>query len=482
MKRSVVVVGGGITGLAVAHRVGLAGTHEVTLVEGRDRLGGNILTENAGGFTIDAGPDAWVSTKPNATALAKELGIGREIMGTIEANRRVYIATDSGLHALPEGMVLGVPTRVGPMVRTPVFGWDAKLRMGLELVVPKRTYAEGEDESIASFFTRRFGDELTDRLAAPLLGGIFAGDAADLSVRATFPQLVEMEQRYGSLLYAMWARAKERRAQTAGHVKGETGEKPAPPSVFLTLGGGLGGFVSRLEESLQNTTIRTGTSVVAVRGRPGGGFVVALDSGDALDADDVVLTAPAFALVPVVESLDAVLAERLSSLRYASTATVFLGVERASVQHALDATGFLVPRSLGRPLLAGTWVSSKWAHRAPPGHALLKAFFGGAWGEDVLEHADDELSGLARSELERLMGPIGAPLFARVYRHRRASPQPILGHLGRMAAIHARLENVPGLYLAGNGFDGTGIPDCIKQAEAVAQSLLARRGPPNHAP
>jgi oxygen-dependent protoporphyrinogen oxidase len=372
-------------------------------------------------------------------------------------------------------MILGVPTRIGPMLRTPVFGWDAKLRMGLELIVPKRTYAEGEDESIASFFTRRFGDELTDRLAAPLLGGIFAGDAADLSVRATFPQLVEMEQKHGSLLRAMWARAKEMRAAHAPKNGAESdAPKKPPPSMFITLTAGLGRLVEVLVDALQNTNVRTGAGTRVVRARAGGGFDVELDSGEVLEADDVVLTAPAHALVPMIEDLDADLSEGLAALRYASTVTVFLGVRRADVRHELDATGFLVPRSLGRPLLAGTWVSSKWPNRAPPGHALLKAFFGGAWGEGVLDRTDEDLVDLARSELERLMGPIGTPLFSRVYRHRRASPQPVLGHLGHMAAIRARAERFPGLFLAGNGFDGSGIPDCIKQAEAVAQMLLAR--------
>lgn len=473
MKRRVVVIGGGITGLAVAYRVGLSGAADVTVLEKRARLGGNIHTEKADGYTIDAGPDAWVSTKPHAGALAKELGLAREMVGTIEANRRVYIATERGLHALPEGMVLGVPTRVMPMLETPVFHWDAKLRMGLELFVPKRTYAPGEDESIASFFSRRFGDELTDRLAAPLLGGIFAGDAADLSVRATFPQLVEMEQKHGSLLRAMWARVKEMRAQHAPKEGDKPAEKKAPPSAFISLESGLGRLVERLVESLQNTTIRTGAGVRAVRAREGG-LDVELESGEVLAADDVALTAPAHALVPMVAELDADLSEKLTALRYASTVTVFLGVERAGVAHELDATGFLVPRSLGRPLLAGTWVSSKWPKRAPEGHALLKAFFGGAWGEGVLDKSDEDLVTLAREELERLMGPIGAPRFTRVYRHRRASPQPVIGHLGRMAAIRARVEGHAGLHLAGNGFDGSGIPDCIKQAEAVAQAILAR--------
>jgi oxygen-dependent protoporphyrinogen oxidase len=445
----VAIVGGGITGLATAWRIErLSKDADVTVLEASDRIGGNIRTERAGGFVIDAGPDSWVTTKPEASALAKELGLDDELIETTEENRRVYVALGRALHALPEGLVLGVPTRIAPLVSTPLFGWDAKIRMAMEPLIPKKDWHDGDDESIASFFTRRFGEELTDRLAAPLLGGIFAGDASELSIRAAFPQLVEMERKHGSLVRAM------QRAPARG--KGG--------SIFVSLRSGMQRLVERLAESLQNTHVRTGAPIRALE-RHGARWAV---GGETFD--DVVLTAPAFALADMVRALDGELADRFAELRYASTATVLLGFLKAEIAHPLDATGFLVPRSLGRPLLACTFASSKWAHRAPPGHALLRAFF----NESVLDQSDDDLASLALEELSRFLGPLGDPRIARVFRHVRASPQPMMGHIERMRKIHARLERHPGLHLAGNGYDGSGIPDCIKQADRVARGVVTR--------
>ena len=440
-------MGGGITGLATAWRIErLSKDADITVLESSDRIGGNIRTELAGGFVIDAGPDSWVTTKPEASALAKELGLEDEIIETLEENRRVYVALGRQLHSLPEGLVLGVPTRIAPLVSTPLFGWDAKLRMAMEPLVPKKDWRDGDDESIAAFFTRRFGEELTDRLAAPLLGGIFAGDASELSIRAAFPQLVEMERQHGSLVRAM------QRAPSRG--KGG--------SIFASLHGGMHRLVERLEESLQNTHIRTSAPVRTLQ-RHGARWGV---GGETFD--QVVLTAPAFALSDVVRALDGELADRFAELRYASTATVLLGFLRADVVHPLDATGFLVPRSLGRPLLACTFASSKWPHRAPPGHALLRAFF----DERALDRSDDDLAALARDELVRFLGPLGEPRLTRVFRHSRASPQPMLGHIERMQKIRSRLERNAGLHLAGNGYDGSGIPDCIKQADRAARAVV----------
>lgn len=440
-----VIVGGGITGLAAARRLPGA-----IVLEASDRIGGNIRTERAGGFVIDAGPDSWVTTKPAAMMLAKELGLEHDVIETIEENRRVYIAAGRTLHALPEGLVLGIPTKIAPLASTDLFGWDAKLRMALEPLVPPRAWHDGEDESISAFFTRRFGDELTDKLAAPLLGGIFAGDASDISVRSAFPQLVEMEKKYGSLVRAMRARAKT-------HAGG---------SAFASLKDGLSMLVDRAAEGID---VRTGARVVKIdRDR-----VLTLANGSTMRADELILTAPAHALARMFEATDPDLASMLSELRYASTATVFLGLLAGEIEHALDATGFLVPRSLGRPLLASTWVSSKWPHRAPPGHALVRAFFGGSAGEDVLDASDDDLVRLAREELSRFMGRIGEPRLSRVYRHVRASPQPVIGHAARMKKIFERLPE--GMILAGNGYDGSGIPDCIAQGERAATKAISLR-------
>jgi oxygen-dependent protoporphyrinogen oxidase len=462
MKR-VVVVGGGITGLATAHAL-VTGARErgdtidVRVFEGAPRLGGSIRTERRDGYTIDGGPDSWVATKPHATALAKSLGLEAELMPTVEETRRVYIAWNGGLHPLPEGLVLAVPTQVMPMLRSPLFSWAGKLRMGMEPLVPRRTFGDDDDESIGDFVTRRLGREMTERLAAPLLGGIFAGDATAISIRATFPQFVEMEQKHGSLVRAMRA---ARRPTSSGK----------PPSAFVSLRGGVGSLIDALASALGDR-VHTGARVLGVS-RDGEAWRVAMD-GDVLVADDVVLATPAHATSTITRDVDGALASELAEIPYASTATVFLAFRRADVKHPLDGVGFLVPRPLGRPILAATWVSSKWASRAPEGGVLMRAFFGGAWGEDLLAKGDDELVRVAREELGALMALDAEPIFTRVFRFDRASPQPVVGHLARMKRVRARLEALPGMHLAATGFDGVGIPDCVRQANDVAARILAR--------
>jgi oxygen-dependent protoporphyrinogen oxidase len=338
--------------------------------------------------------------------------------------------------------------------------------MALEPLVPaRREFAEGEDESIGDFVARRLGREATDRLAAPLLGGIYAGDASALSIRATFPQFVEMEQKHGSLVRAMRAA----RRPVSGGGKG-------PPSAFVSLEGGLTELVQAVAKSLDGVEVRTGVALREVARAPEGDargrWAVVLASGDTLFADDVLLATPAYVSADATRGLDADLAKLLESIPYASTATVFLAYRAGDVGRTLDATGFIVPRVLGRPVLAVTWVSSKWAHRAPDGHVLVRTFFGGAWGESTLANDDDALVALARRELADTMAVEAPPLFSRVFRFERASPQPLVGHLDTMRAIRKRLGALPGLYVAGNGYDGIGIPDCIRQAEDAARAIL----------
>jgi oxygen-dependent protoporphyrinogen oxidase len=426
---------------------------------------------------LDGGPDSWVATKPQATSLANSLGLQADLVPTIEATRRVYIAWNEELHALPEGLVLAVPTRVGPVVRTRLFSWGGKARMALEPLVPRRTYAKDEDESIADFIARRLGTQVAERLASPLLGGIFAGDARALSIRAAFPQLVEMEAKHGSLVRAM--RASRRAAKKRGPAKGAT------PSAFLSLKGGLGGLVdalvARLREEGARVELRTQACVRGVSRLPGsdtrGRWALDVEGGDPLFAHDVLFAAPAHATSNLVREVDAELAALLGRIPYVSTATVFLAFRRADIHHPLDAVGFIVPRGTGRPLLAATWVSSKWEHRAPAGHVLMRLFFGGAWGEAVLANDDDAMVALARKELRDLMKVEAEPLFSRVFRFARSNPQPVVGHLGTLAAIRERLHDLPGVYLAGSGYDGIGIPDCVRQAEEAAKAILANAQP-----
>jgi oxygen-dependent protoporphyrinogen oxidase len=471
-ERTIAVVGGGITGLAAARAAVLRGREvgrsvRVAVLERAGRFGGNILTERVDGFVLDAGPDSWVVNKPHATGLARALGLGEQLIGTTPENRRYYVAWDHRLHPVPEGLVLGVPTRIAPLVRTQLFTWRGKARMALEPLVPPRRLEGDEDESIADFATRRLGREAAERLVAPLLGGISAGDASDLSMRAAFPQLVAMEQTHGSLVRAM------RAAGRGGH--GTAGSRPGGGSAFTSLEAGTEELVRALVDQLQadGVTMHRGASVEALSARGAGGYSVRFGAEGVLEADAVLLAIPAHAAANLVAALDEGAARVLSSIPYASTATVFFGYRREDVAHPLDGVGFVVPRASGRPILAGTWVSSKWRGRAPEGHVLLRAFFGGAAGEEILGSADDELVRVARSEIRALMGIDAEPRLTRVFRFARASAQMRVGHLPRMREVRERLASrAPGLLVAGGGYDGFGIPDCIRQGEDAARALV----------
>lgn len=458
MKPRVVVIGGGISGLSCAYR--LREVADVQVLEAADRLGGNIRTEARDGFVLDIGPDSWVAAKPHAARLAKELGLEEDLIGTIPTSRRVYVAWNGSLHPLPEGLVLGVPTRIGPMVTTPLFTLLGKARMGLEPLIPPKRWGPDDDEAVYHFIDRRLGDEAADRLAGPLLGGIFAGDPEKLSVRAAFPQLVDMEKKYGSLIRAM------RAARRVSH--GST-----TASAFLSLRHGLGSMIDALARELGPRT-RTGAVVASVEQGLESPFRVHLASGEVLSAEHVVLAVPPRQLSKLVRSLDGALAESVDEIAVTSSAVAFLAYERAQVKHSLDGTGFIAPRSEGLELSAATWVSSKWGGRAPEGHVLLRAFFGGAGKEACVAWSDEELIATAIRELSSMMGPLeGAPLFTRIARWTNVRAQPHVGHLGRMKRMHERIARTPGLHVVGSGYDAHAIPDCIRYAEEAAAKILA---------
>lgn len=463
MKREVVVVGGGISGLACAERVARDASVSVTLVEARSRLGGNIQTLREEGFVVDAGPDAWVANKPDASNLAKELGLETELVGTREENRRVYIAHEGRLHAMPEGLVLGIPTEVGPLLATPLLSWEGKLRAGLDLVIPARRFDAGDDESVHAFITRRLGEEIADRLVAPLLGGIFAGDANAISVRAAFPMLVAAEEKHGSLVRAM------RAAKAAGGAR----SRPAP-SAFVTLRGGMSSLIAALRARVEGAgTVMLEQGVARIeRSRPAG-HDVTLAGGTTLHADELVLALPTRSAAPLVEPLYPELATALAGiLDYASTIAVFLALPKSSVGHALDATGFIVPRAAGTRLVAATFVGSKWAERTPEDVALFRVFLAASPEREPNDERDDDLVELARRELGAFI-PLSGPLsYAKVVRHVLASPQPKVGHLVRRDKLARLAAAIPGLWIASSGVDGVGIPDCVKKAHAIAGAIL----------
>lgn len=467
MKR-VVIVGGGITGLAAAHALEKSDELcNVKLVEASPRLGGNIVTFNHAAFIIDGGPDSWVASKPHATRLAKEVGLGDELIGTKPDTRKVYIVWQKRLFPMPEGLVLGIPTEWKPFAQSELFGLDTKLRCLLEPFVPKKAFAGDDDESISAFITRRLGHDIAERVAGPLLGGIFAGDADSLSVRACVPQLVEAEAKYGSLINAMKA-LRAARKEAAGAAETEA-------STFLSLKRGMGDLVTTVAHRLRdNTDVSTSTAAKTIArlptGDPRGRWAVETASRT-LFADHVALTVPAHAASALVRDLDPTLASMLGNVAYVSTATVFLAYRKYDVRNPLDAVGFLVPKAENRPILACTYVSSKWDHRAPSGQVLLRVFIGGAGAEHYLARDDESLVRLAREQIMDLLGIERAPVFSKVFRFVRASPQPTVGHLGRMEKVMRRVETHDGLYVGGNGYVGTGIPDAVKQGEEIADRI-----------
>lgn len=472
--RRVVIVGGGITGLAAAYRLLRTGKDAsgtplaVTVLEARPRVGGNIQTERRDGFVIDGGPDAFVATRPQALALCKELGLGERLIPTSEKSRKVYIRQGGVQHQLPEGVVLGIPTRLWPLVKTRLFSWPAKIRMGLDLILPRRR--GGGDESVGAFMRRRLGAEAVDRLAEPLLGGIYAGNVDQLSLRAAFPQLLELEEKYGSLIRGTLAQ-KAKHPQPKGK---------APASVFYSLLGGVGELVDTLGRAIDKMEgdIRLGAAVATVAPGPGGEgearwHVHVRGEDQPVPADDVIFCSPAFATADALAELDSEIAARLRQIPYVSTATVSVAFPRADVPHPLDASGLILPKGEKHDVLATTFVSSKWVGRAPDDIALLRVFVGGYRDPGALERSDDELVGLARREIEALLGVRGRPVLSRVFRYERGNAQPSIGHPERLARLRALAGKHPGLHLAGAAYDGVGIPDCIRQADEAAKRIAS---------
>ena len=455
-SRDVVVVGGGISGLAAAFELQKRGLAPLVL-ESAPRPGGVILTERFDGWTIDAGPDSMLVQKPAAVSLCRELGIGDRLHPTLPP-RTAYVLRDGRLHPLMEGSAFGFPIRVAPLVTSTLFSWSGKLRMAMELAVPRRTARE--DESIASFVRRRFGEEAVDYLAEPLLAGIHAGDVDRLSTRALFPRLAEAERTSGSVI----------RAFRALHVK------PSDQGAFVSLPGGTMELVDAVVAALAPGALRMSSRASDLR--RAGEFVIDTPGGS-IRARCVILALPAYAAAGLLRSINTTLAGLCETIPYASTATVALGYRREQVQHALNGSGFVVPRAEQSPLLASTWVSSKWPGRAPEGHVLIRAFLGGGRDPHRLERSDDELIDTAREALTEILDVNGDPVFPpRIYRWTRQSPQFEVGHLQRIAAIEASLASVPGLFVSGSGFRAIGIPDCIQDgrdtAARAAQFLAAK--------
>jgi oxygen-dependent protoporphyrinogen oxidase len=389
--------------------------------------------------------------KPAAVGLCRELGIADRLVSTLTP-RTAYVLRDGRLHPIAEGSFLGFPVRVSSLTRSSLFSLRGKVRMACEVLIPRDD--SDEDESIASFVRRRFGEEAVDYLAEPLLAGIHAGDVDRLSIRALFPRLVDAERQSGSVIRAFRALRMTR----------------SPQGAFVSLPGGVGELVDALASRIGPDTIALSARATGLQ--HAGAFLIDTTAGR-MHARAVILAVPAYAAGGILRGVQTRLAALCEEVPYASTATVAFGYRRDQIDHPMCGSGFVVPRVERNPLLAATWVTSKWPHRAPEDHVLLRAFLGGGRDPHRLDQADAELIELARAALADIMPTSGAPLFSRLSRWTRQSPQYEVGHLQRIAAIEAHLAAIPGLFVTGSGFRSIGIPDCIADGRETAARAAA---------
>jgi oxygen-dependent protoporphyrinogen oxidase len=479
MTKRVVIIGGGIAGLSAAYflqkQAASAGFPlHVAILEASSQWGGKITSERVDGFVVEGGPDTFLRTKPWAVTLCRELGLEERLHGTNPEQKKTYVLRDGSLHPLPDGLTMMIPTQFSPMVRTGLLTWPEKVRMGLDFFIPPQPL--NGDESLGEFVSRRLGRAAYENLIEPLMSGIYAGDGDQLSLQATFPYLRELEIKHGGLVKgALAARGLMKRTGDGGRETG--GRRGAGGSVFLTPTTGLAeiveALVGRLGDGGADLRLDTQVERVIPHDGEGPGYVVALEGGKRLAADGVILATPAYVSGQLVSGMDPGLARELQEIPYVSTATVSLGYREEDLPRPLDGYGYVIPRREGRKALACTWTSTKFPHRAPEGYALLRVFIGRAGQEEQVPWAEGGLLEIAREELRLTLGITAEPVLQRVYVWERAMPQYNLGHPERLKRIQGRLAGLPGLSLAGNGYGGIGIPDCIHSGELAADGIFA---------
>ena len=483
-----------MAGLGAAHALeaarraaGPAAPFDWLLYERAGYFGGKVRTERFDGFVVEAGPDSFIVEKPWPLELARRVGIGERLLDSNEDVRRSYVFSGGRLHELPEGLILMVPTRLVPFALSSLISVRGKLRMGLDLVLPRGP--AGADESLAHFVRRRLGGEALAKVAEPIVAGIHAGDPEAMSVRATFPMFLDMEREHRSLIVGMVARrrARLRAARTVPGVRGPQPRPPAPAgaaaarrprSYFLSFRTGLADLADAVVADLPPERLHAGLGVESLSAEPaaaaaGSAFCLRLSDGSERVVQAVVLAAPAFASAELLGGIAAAPAAALASIPYVSTATVSLGYRRADVARPLRGFGFVVPRAEERDIMACTFSSLKFEGRAPDDALLVRAFAGRAGREQAVGLPDDELVGLVRAELADILGLRAEPLFARVFRWPRGMPQYRVGHRELIERVDRQIGALPGVELAGGYLRGIGIGDCLREGAAAAARALA---------
>ena len=466
---SVVVIGGGISGLAAANRLGeVAPGVRVTVLEAGARPGGVLRTERRDGFLIEASSDSFITTFPWGVDLCRRLGMEGQLIPTAEQGRRAFVVFNGRLEPIPDGLLVMAPTRIGPMLRTPILSPWGKLRMGCELFIPK---GNGEDESLASFATRRFGREAFERLIQPLVSGMYTGDPTRLSVRATLPRFLDMEQAHGSLIRAM------RRGKSL-HGSSKSAGSGARYGMFVGLRDGMASLVDALVARLPAGSLRCETPVERLTRLDDGRWSVRVggsEQGD-IQADALIVATSTADASRLLGPVDAELAGLLGRINTTGSVVVSLGYRREQIRHALDGFGFVVPLRERRPILSGSFSSVKFPGRSPEGTVLIRVFVGGASRPELLQRDDEELYRIAATELAQLLGITGEPILRQLHRWPGVMPQYEVGHRKLVASIEAAVHAVPGLEVAGNAYHGVGVPQCIHRGETAAERVAERLG------
>ncbi len=438
-----------------------------TVLEGSSVWGGKIVTHKAGDLVTEAGPDSFLSTKPEGLQLVEKLGLTDHVINTNDTGKKAFVYFRGRLRELPEGLVAITPGQIGPFLKSGLMSWVGVARMGMDLVLPANRASS--DESLASFIRRRFGQEAFERLMEPLMAGIYAGDAEEMSVRATFPRFVELERAHGSVLRGMMSARSRRNGKSTGG-SGRT--------MFVSLKHGLEELVTALVRRLsdEGVTLKIGAAAESLRVRSHQlgrwTYDVILRDGFVISADSLVLATPAYVAGDLLRPLTPIAAGILQMIPYASTATVALAYPVSIVGGAVQGFGFVVPRIEKRDLIAATWTSLKWPHRAPPDRLMVRGYVGGVGRESILELDDAALVGRIRAELKQICGITADPTYVEVNRWMNAMPQYRLGHLERLAQAEAALTRYGGLVLTGSAYRGIGIPDCIRDGAAAADKVV----------
>lgn len=468
--KHIVIVGGGITGLTAAYYIqksvreqGLPFT--ISLLEGSDRLGGKIQTELVDGFVLEKGPDSFLARKHAIIDLTLELGLEDQLVGTNPKARKNYILYRKRLHLMPPGLMLGIPTQMGPFVKTGLISPIGKLRAGLDLVIPARR--EDGDESLGGFLQRRLGKEVAENIAEPLLSGIYAGDTQVLSLDATFPQFKAIEQKYGSIIKGMLM---TRKAGVGAQAPSLNLPAAARQSMFLNYKTGLKTLVDKLVSTLDGVHIQTNRSVDHII-RDGEQYRVLTADQKEVKADSIILATPAYITQLILRDMES--SQLLANTTYVSVANVYLAFHRADLTYPMDAAGFVIPRKEGRKITACTWTTTKWTHTSPEDKVLLRCYVGHSRDQSKVELSDEDMVAMVQSEMKDIMGVTATPIFHRITRWKKSMPQYQVGHLQRLKQIRQDLKTLrPGVFLAGAGYQGVGVPDCIQQGKEAAMHVM----------